>query len=46
MEEQEEVNTTLFRLLDFEHDLSTFNVPFIQGSIKVACVTLSTYKYN
>lgn len=35
--EQEEVTTTRFTEFDLAHDFSTFLVPIILGSIKVAC---------
>lgn len=41
IEEQEEVSTTLFTLLAFLQELITFNVPFIHGSINVACNILA-----
>lgn len=37
MEEHEEVRTTLLTVIEFLHDLSKFVVPFIHGSMRVAC---------
>lgn len=35
--EQEEVNTIFLTVVAFAHDFRTFRVPFILGSIKLAC---------
>lgn len=46
IEEQDEVKTTLFTLLAFLQDFSTFNVPFMHGSIKFSWWVINVLVLN